>query len=89
MSPGVAQCFGTPVDGIQFDPLDSLGNSVDLAGQFLFGVGFATTGNFAGSLVAIRSVPEPASWTLMIVGFALIGFIRRLTVRRNIGSMSV
>ncbi|QXQ08582.1 PEPxxWA-CTERM sorting domain-containing protein [Sphingosinicellaceae bacterium] len=26
---------------------------------------------------AFAAVPEPASWTLMVAGFGLVGFIRR------------
>jgi len=37
----------------------------------------STTGNFAAS-----DVPEPASWGMMILGFAAIGLARRADARK-------
>ncbi len=38
----------------------------------------ATGGNFEFDNFTIATVPEPASWALMIAGFAMVGFsVRR------------
>lgn len=42
--------------------------------------GFSTPGTF---IVTIAAVPEPASWVVMIAGFALVGGAMRLRVRSS------
>lgn len=46
----------------------------DVAGTTLYGVRFETT---PGASVGLAAVPEPASWVLMIGGFAAVGVMAR------------
>lgn len=46
----------------------------DIAGSTLYGVRYETT---PGASVAFGTVPEPASWALMIGGFGLVGSMLR------------
>ena len=52
----------------------------DIAGPILHGFRYETT---PGASVAIAAIPEPASWTMMIAGFGLVGAAARSTRRRS------
>ena len=45
----------------------------------------AATGNFALTAISFGAVPEPAAWTLMLAGFAMVG----LTARRRAPATTV
>jgi hypothetical protein len=52
------------------------------AGQQFAGVTFRSSGNaFEVDRIAITAVPEPASWAMMIGGFALVGAAARRNAR--------
>ena len=53
--PGVQDVFGPNVDGVEFEPLDSSGQGVEIPGSFLFAVGFSSAGTFAGTLFEAAS----------------------------------
>ena len=71
---GVEFDFLNPVDRFQLRgiPASAAIDPNNPAG-FITGLTFASAGQFDGFQIAITSVPEPASWALMISGFGLVG----------------
>ena len=78
---GVAFDFLTPVDRFELRGIPgSAGIDPNNPSGFVTGLKFAGDGQFNGFQNALTSVPEPATWSLMIVGFGLVG----ATLRRRV-----
>ena len=80
---------GLQADGDQADP-DTNGRvtyTVTGGGPFIVGARFRSSQNsFEFDNLAIRAVPEPATWMMMILGFGAIGFGMR---RRSAGKLAL
>ncbi len=61
VQPGVPVAFGSNVNGVEFEPVDSNGLPVEITDSFLFGATFGSTGTFAGTLAegTFASPPSP------------------------------
>jgi hypothetical protein len=70
--------FAQGIDGIRFEAIDSGGDPFYIPNAFYFSMTFASDGVFSGQLSGLSiGVPEPATWSLLLVGFGSLGvFIR-------------
>jgi len=80
--------FGLGVDAIKFIPLDSLFDPTYIADSFAFGVTFASTGTFEGTVTAFnntKSVPESPTLPLFLLALLalLVSRRTRLLLRRS------
>jgi hypothetical protein len=51
---------------------------------FVTGLTFVTNGSFTGTMTPLTaSVPEPSTWTMMLIGFAGVGFAAYRRTRRG------
>ncbi|WP_083636238.1 PEPxxWA-CTERM sorting domain-containing protein [Bradyrhizobium sp. AS23.2] len=64
----------------------SLGLDPNNSTAFVTQVTFTGDGTFTGTMTAITAVPEPATWAMLILGFAGMGFMTYR--RRNNGTLS-
>jgi len=89
VQPGMWEYFLQPVDAMSFDALSASGEGYVLPSNFIFGLNFSSTGRFSGTLTETQpiSTPEPSSWTIILLGFGLLGWLKpqplvRLSMRR-------
>ncbi len=85
---GITQ--GVLANGSQVDPNTNgrVTYTVTGGGPFIVGARFRSTENsFEFDNLAIRAVPEPATWMMMILGFGAIGYGMRR--RRSKGSLAL
>jgi PEP-CTERM motif len=52
----------------------SVGLNPNSATDFVTTLTFEGSGTFTGTMIPVISVPEPSTWTMMLVGFAGLGF---------------
>lgn len=62
LQPGVLDAFADDVDGLEFIPVDSSGQGVDISGSFLFGLNFTTSGTFSGTLATAATSASTPAW---------------------------
>jgi hypothetical protein len=77
--------FDDGAAGLEFLPVDFLGNEIAQADPFIFDLRFASTGDFGATLdvrVPSNSVPEPGAFALILLGLVAMGIARRLTFPR-------
>lgn len=76
-------------EGLVAETLNGDGTAIDAAlkvegGEYAFGEGStAVTGRISAAPSVFESVPEPATWAMMVVGFGLAG----LAIRRQVARM--
>jgi hypothetical protein len=62
IQPGTKWTFGTGATGLQFQPLDSSGQPIELDDTFIFDVSFTAAGTFTGSLAAATGASDVSPW---------------------------
>jgi pimeloyl-ACP methyl ester carboxylesterase len=69
LATGGQACFNPGTDGLEFQPLDLSGQGTNLMDEFLFGLTFASSGDFSGTLTETipNPAPEPSSLALFIL----------------------
>lgn len=72
--------LGGNVSGFRFSALDDNGKLFRIDDPIFFGVEFASSGQFNGTLQgSTQAVPEPKSWLMLMTGFLLVGLCIRCT----------
>ena len=79
---GVEFSFASPTDRFELRGIpSSAGIDPNNPSGFVTGLTFASAGQFNGFQNALTAVPEPATWSLMIAGFGLVGASLRRRAR--------